>query len=141
MGSCACKHVGSTLTQAWQRVKCQREWCNVLVFACSEFLPAGTSGPQADTNFALSDLVYTAAVIFLTYIHSIALLLSCRSTICVEVIDVLLQREMTHFARVCVHTWIVCSDWECFKGCRSRMVCSRRTVAAISEESSCLMEQ
>lgn len=59
----------------------------MLGFACSEFLPAGTSGPQADTNFALSDLVYTAAVIFLTYIHSIALLLSCRSAICVEVID------------------------------------------------------
>lgn len=52
-----------------------------------------------------------------------------------------LQREMTHFVQVCVHTWMVCSD--SFKGCRSRVVCSRRTVpvAATSEESLCLIEQ
>lgn len=59
----------------------------MLVFACSDFLPAGISGPQAGTNFALSGLVYTAAVIFLTYIHFFALLLSCRIMICVEVIQ------------------------------------------------------
>lgn len=46
-----------------------------------------------------------------------------------------LQREMTHFVRVCVRTWMVCSDWECFKGSKSCVVCGRRTVAAISEES------
>lgn len=58
-----------------------------LGFAYSEFLPAGTSGPQADTNFALSDLVCAAAVIFLTNIHSIALLSSCRSAMYVEAVD------------------------------------------------------
>lgn len=52
-----------------------------------------------------------------------------------------LQGEVTHFVRVCGHTWTSCSDWECFTGCRSCMVCSRRTVAAISGESQCLMEQ
>jgi len=51
------------------------------------------------------------------------------------------QREMTHFVWACVHTWMVCSDWECFKGCKSCIVCSRRTVAAMSEESLCLIEQ
>lgn len=79
----------------------------MLVFACSEFLPAGTSGPQADINFALSDLVYIAAVIFLTCIHSIALLLSCRSAICVEAVDggsVFAAKGDDPLCVVCVHT-------------------------------------
>lgn len=53
----------------------------MLVAACSEFHPAGISGPRADTNFASSELVYTAAVIFLLYIDLFALLLNCHSAI------------------------------------------------------------
>lgn len=77
----------------------------MLVAACSKFLPAGISGLQADTNFASSELVYTAAVIFLMYIDFFALLLNCHSVVCVEVereVVHSLQRELTHFVCVCV---------------------------------------
>lgn len=82
-GYLTCRYPSSMLMPAWQCFRGWREQCNMFGFACFAFLPAGTSGPQADHSFALSEPVYTKAVIFLMYIHSTAMLLCCHSAICV----------------------------------------------------------